>query len=255
MKTGMVSDIQKFSLHDGPGIRTVVFLKGCNMRCVWCHNPEAIGYGRFLAFYPGKCILCGACYDACGTGALTQVFDNSLPPLSRRRFDRARCTACGTCVQVCAPQALKLIGREMTARDVLEKVMEDRPYYEASGGGVTLSGGEPLAQAEFSAEILQMCRDEGMDTAIETNLSFPQRVVEKLLPFLDRIFCDLKLLDDAEHIRTTGVSNATVLENLKWLSETGIPLTVRTPLIPGITDSDGNIRGIAAWLRANTAAR
>lgn len=239
----MISDIQKFSLQDGPGIRTTVFFKGCNMHCVWCHNPETFSMKQDLMFYSSKCIGCGACYQACKTGALTKE--------GNRVYNKALCIQCGKCVEVCAPGALKLVGQKMTVEEVMAVIREDKDYYEASGGGVTLSGGEVLLQAEFAAYLLKMCKAEGISTAIESNLSGSFENVKKLLPYLDRIYCDVKLIDPQAHKTYTGLSNQTTLDNIHALSETDIPLVIRTPLIPGITDSQENIRGIARWIREN----
>ncbi len=209
--TGIITDIQKFSLHDGAGIRTTVFLKGCNMRCEWCHNPETLAREPQKAYYEQKCIHCGHC-DQCPTGARVTI------------------------------------GREMTVEDVYRELAADLPYYRASGGGVTLSGGEPLMQADFAAELLRRCKEAGMGTAVETNLSLPFERLQKLLPWLDRVFFDIKLMDDAAHIRATGISNRTVLENARLLARTGKPALVRTPLIPGVTATQENISAIAAFV-------
>ena len=208
---GIITDIQKFSLHDGAGIRTTVFFKGCNMRCNWCHNPETIAVQPQKAFYAEKCIHCGHC-NQCPTGARVTI------------------------------------GREMDVEDVLREVAADLPYYQESGGGVTLSGGEPQMQADFAAELLKRCKSLGINTAIETNLSLPFERMEKLLPYLDQVFFDIKLWDDEQHIRNTGVSNKTVLENARKLAEAGKPAVARTPLIPGLTDTDENIQAIAAFV-------
>lgn len=239
----IISDIQKFSLHDGPGIRTTVFFKGCNMHCTWCHNPETFSMKQDLMFFSNKCIGCGACYAACKTGALTKEL--------HRVYNKDLCIGCGACVEVCAPGALKLVGKKMTVEQLMAVIREDAAYYRSSGGGVTLSGGEVLLQADFAAELLKACKEEGFDTAIESNLSGAYENLEKLLPYLDRVYCDIKLLDDAAHIRYTGLSNKHTLKNIARLKEYNIPVTVRTPLIPGITDSQENISAIARWIREN----
>lgn len=208
---GTITDIQKFSLHDGAGIRTTVFFKGCNMRCDWCHNPETIDPKPQQAYYEGKCIHCGHC-DACPTGARTTI------------------------------------GRSMSADAVFAELSSDIPYYLASGGGVTLSGGEPLLQADFAAELLRKCKEAGVGTAMETNLSLPFERMEKLLPYLDEVFFDIKLMDDEAHRQHTGVSNAAVLQNAKKLAERGIPAVVRTPLIPNVTATKENVAAIAEFV-------
>ena len=210
--TGIITDIQKFSLHDGKGIRTTVFFKGCNMRCDWCHNPETISPKPQRAFYERKCIHCGHC-DHCPTGARVTI------------------------------------GQEKSVEEVYRELAADLPYYRESDGGVTLSGGEPLMQAEFARELLKRCRENGIGTAVETNLSLPFERMEGLLPYLDQVFFDIKLMDDAQHRQVTGISNATVLENAQRLAHSGIPAVVRTPLIPGITDTVENIGAIASFAR------
>lgn len=209
--TGIITDIQKFSLHDGKGIRTTVFFKGCNMRCDWCHNPETISPKPQRAFYERKCIHCGHC-DHCPTGARVTI------------------------------------GREKTVEEVYRELAADLPYYQASDGGVTLSGGEPLMQAEFARELLIRCKENGIGTAIETNLSLPFERMKGLLPYLDKVFFDIKLMDDAKHRQATGISNATVLENAQKLASSGMPAVVRTPLIPGVTDTAENIGAISAFV-------
>lgn len=237
---GLISDIQKFSLHDGPGIRTTVFLKGCNMRCIWCHNPEAIPHRPQIAEYPEKCIGCGQCIGACRYGAIRN--EGGV-----RVFDRSACVECGACTRVCPAGAMVVIGTWREVNDVFAELAADIPYYGNSGGGLTISGGEPLMQADFCAELLRRCREAGIHTAIETNLSLPFGEMEKLLPWLDLVFFDIKLMDDTAHKKYTGVSNAVVLSNSRKIDQVRIPLVVRTPVIPGITDAPENIRAIAEW--------
>lgn len=242
---GMISDIQKFSLHDGPGIRTTIFLKGCNMRCLWCHNPETFLQEPDLLFYESKCIECGFCSKVCKTGALSKDDRNRIV------YKRELCNKCGACALECAPQALMLVGKKMTVEQVLEAVLTDREYYENSQGGITVSGGEPLVQWEFVAELLKQCKASNIDTAIETNMSVPWNHIEPVLPYLDRFFCDIKLIDEVKHRQYTGVSNENTLSNIARLDKMGIPMTIRTPIVPGITDEIDNIRGIAKWLNEN----
>ncbi len=242
---GMISDIQKFSLHDGPGIRTTVFLKGCNMCCVWCHNPETLRNGPDIMFFESRCIHCGACYQACKTGALR--FENG------RIYDEKLCLRCGDCASVCAPKALTMVGKRKSVDEVMHTILLDMPYYFESGGGVTVSGGEPLMQAEFTGELLMRCKQQGIPTAMESNLSLPYEQLEKVLPHLDRLYCDVKLIDDAQHKQYTGVSNRQTLSNIRALRGSGIPIVVRTPMIPGVTDTPENVGGIADWLKENAA--
>lgn len=210
--TGIITDIQRFSLHDGDGIRTTVFLKGCNMRCRWCHNPETLKAVPEEAYYPAKCVHCGHCADGCPAGARVTI------------------------------------GREMTSEEVLGEVLRDEDYYTASGGGLTVSGGEPFVQGGFLMSLLALAKDKGLDTAVETNLSCPWETIEKALPFLDRVYFDIKLMDEKKHEEWTGISNKTVLGNAARLMASGVPGTARTPLIPGVTDGEDNIRAIASFL-------
>ncbi|MDD3996289.1 MAG: glycyl-radical enzyme activating protein [Sphaerochaetaceae bacterium] len=243
--TGLINDIQRFSLQDGPGIRTTVFLKGCNMRCVWCHNPETYFQHKNLMFFKNLCIGCGACYKACKTGAMSKDDKNA------RIFNPEKCTNCGACAEVCAPKALVMAGKEMSIDAVLEIILADKAYYDSSCGGVTVSGGEPLMQSNFVKELLFRCKKNGINTAIESNLSYKREYIERFLPYLDRIYCDFKIFDDEHHIKFTGVSNRTIKENISFLKNYNSNVVVRTPIIPTITDSDENIRNIAAWLHSN----
>ena len=235
----LITDIQRFSLSDGPGIRTTVFFKGCNMRCAWCHNPETLSPHEDLLFYPAKCIGCGKCFSACPTGA-QKVADG------RHIIDRTLCVKCGKCTEACYAEALVMSGREMTVEEILREVRQDKAYYEASGGGVTLSGGEVLCHVEFATALAKACRREGISVAIETNLSFPYAHVKPLLDEVDVVMADVKLFDDEAHKTWTGVSNKNILENLAKITD--IPLIVRTPLIPGVTATESNLRAIAKSL-------
>jgi len=239
---GIVTDIQRFSVHDGPGIRTTVFLKGCNLRCAWCHNPETLRPGPQLQVLPDKCIGCDACLEACPRDAHEVTG-------GRRVFHRDRCTACGACAEVCYSGALVLVGREMTAREVMAEVLEDRVFYENSGGGVTLSGGEPLCQREFTLDILGRARAEGIHTAVETNLAAPWQDVAALLPVTDLFLVDVKVMDPAEHERWTGEPNESVLENARRLSREGVPMVVRTPVVPGVNDTVEQVGAVADFIR------
>ena len=239
---GIIFDIQKFSLHDGPGIRTTVFLKGCNMNCIWCHNPEGIALKPQLLVYRSKCVGCGRCLEICNYDALS---------LSKGKIkcDWAKCISCSDCVQACPTEALAMAGEWKKVKEVFRVIASDLPYYQKSGGGVTISGGEPTMQAEFCAKLLRRCHRAGIDTAIETNLSMPFEKIEIILPWLSRVFYDIKLMDDQEHKRVTGTSNKMVLKNSLLLDKKAITVIIRTPLIPGITDTDENIRAIAEWVK------
>jgi pyruvate formate lyase activating enzyme len=238
--TGIITDIQHFSVHDGPGIRTTVFVKGCNLRCFWCHNPETQHSKLELHYYPDRCIACGKCVDVCPESA-HDLIDGI------HAFHRDRCTACGACPEVCYPRALMMAGAERNASDVVATVLRDRPYYETSGGGLTISGWEPLMQPEFTRAILEECRANGIHTAVETAASVPWERIESILPVTDLVMMDIKSMDSEVHKRTTGVPNARILENAKRMSERGMPLIVRTPVIPGVNDDDESIRAIAEF--------
>lgn len=239
---GMITDIQRFSLNDGPGIRTTVFLKGCNLHCAWCHNPETIRKKNELMVYPANCIGCGHCVPVCPSGARS-IAAGVL------QFDRSRCTACGACAAVCFPGALKMAGRSVSVEEVMGEIQQDHAYYADSGGGVTLSGGELFCQAEFADALIDACRKEKIPVAVETNLNWQFESVRPILEKLDLIMFDVKIFDSVEHKRWTGVENAELLDNARRLDTLDRPLIARTPLIPGATDSAGNIRAIAGFLR------
>lgn len=241
MKKGFITDIQRFSLNDGPGIRTTVFFKGCNMKCTWCHNPETISHKKEIMFYPNKCIGCGKCFEVCPSG-VHKVIDGA------HILDREKCTLCGKCVDNCYAEALTFSAREMTAEEIMREVVQDKIYYDESNGGVTLSGGEVTCQKELALEVVRLCKAEGIRTAIETNLLMPFDSVKELISELDLVMLDVKLIDSELHEKYTGVSNTAILENLKKLDGLGIPYIVRTPLIPGVTDSEANLTGIAKFL-------
>ena len=291
MTTGHVFNIQRFSIHDGPGIRTTVFLKGCTLRCLWCHNPESIATAPELAFFPTKCIRCGHCFEACETGALrllpvggTSVSrveegrgaETPRPqeregrgaetprPQERdargaetprpqqdleRRYDKALCRVCGKCVEVCYAEALVMEGREMSAEEAVAEILKDKAFYDNSGGGATLSGGEPLLQADFCADIAARCHASGVHTALDTAANVAWAAFEKVLPHTDLVLLDLKLMDPARHRQATGGENTLILANARRLAAWGRPVVVRVPIVPGLTDDDENLSAIAEFLR------
>lgn len=238
---GYVTDIQRFSLNDGAGIRTTVFLKGCNMRCEWCHNPETIDFENNILLYENNCIGCGKCFSACPNGAHKAEGERHI-------IDREKCTRCGRCVNVCYAQAIKFSARKMSTESVMSEIVQDIPYYENSGGGVTLSGGEALCQTEFAESIIDACRLKEIGTAVETNLCHSFDKIKGVLEKVDFIMFDIKLMDSEKHKKYTGVGNELILENAKKADELGVPMIVRTPLIPGVTDSDENLKKTAEFV-------
>lgn len=234
----LVFNIQRCSIHDGPGIRTTVFLKGCPLRCPWCHNPESKSPGPELQRFPSRCAGCGACWDAC--------------PLEHDGLDRRGalgpvpgCLGCGRCVQACAYDARRIAGRAMTIEQVMAEVLKDRIFYDDSGGGLTVSGGEPLTQPDFLRRLLAACRRQGVHTAVDTCGYAPRDQLLGLAPLADLWLFDLKILDDARHRHFTGVSNRRIVENLVALSQVHGQIWMRIPLVPGFNDRPGDMQAAA----------
>lgn len=226
-----IFEIKRFAVHDGDGIRTTVFLKGCPLKCVWCHNPEGIGFKAQLSYHAHKCISCGECVSVCPTGAHKMSEGGHT-------FEREKCIACSKCAEVCLGDALTLYGKEMTVDEILPELLEDKEFYENSGGGVTLSGGECLMQADFCSELLMKLKELGINTAVDTCGFVSRETLDKVIPFTDVFLYDIKAIDDDVHIRCTGHSNKAILENIKYLDERGCKVEVRYPYVPDYNDGE-----------------
>lgn len=238
MIMALIFDIERFATKDGPGVRTAVFFKGCNMRCLWCHNPEGIHTGQELIYNAQSCIACGRCAGVCPSGANSML--NGL-----HLFTADRCIQCFACTNTCFSGALKKVGTEMSVDDVMREVMKDVPLYKKTGGGITLTGGEPMLQHDFVKELLGRCRDLEISTAMESNLSLPWEKYEEVLPVIDFLFVDIKHTCKEKHLQWTGINNDRILENFRRLVKSKRPYAVRTPVIPGFNDNIADIEAIA----------
>lgn len=242
---GLVFDVQKFAIHDGGGIRTNVFLKGCPLQCLWCSNPESLASKPEITFVTNNCIGCGKCLEVCPAGAIRQAETAGEDII----IDRERCTLCGQCAKHCYAGAINIIGRYISVPELMQIIERDRKFYEQSGGGVTFSGGEPTAQPEFLKAALAEIQKRGIHTAIETSSFLPWDIYASILQHVDLVLTDIKHMDDTEHKRLTGVSNQLILDNLRNISRLGIPVRIRLPLIPGINDSDRNLEATADFVQ------
>ena len=242
MKSATVFNIQKFCLHDGDGIRTCVFLKGCPLRCIWCHNPESLDKAPTLSFDSRKCSLCGKCLDVCCSRS---VEDGAI------KLNRERCIKCGKCTEACLNGVNEIIGREMTVAEVLEEVVKDRMFYDTSGGGLTVTGGEPSYQPKFTLELLSAAKDADIDIAVETcgigERDFYIRAAELGTTFL----FDIKCIDSSRHRKLTGADNTHIMSNLRYLMDIGADVIIRMPLVPECNDSDRDISLLADFLNTN----
>ena len=238
--SGTVFDIQRFSLHDGPGIRTIVFLKGCPLSCKWCSNPESQNMKPVIMYKKNECLHCGRCINACSRKAIS--FEN------KTFIDRSICTGCGECANACPAGALVVKGKTMTVQQLIRELKKDATTYRRSGGGITLSGGEPLVQYEFAAELLRACKAQGWDTAIETTGAGITEAVEKVIPYVDTVLLDIKHLDTEKHKKFTGIGNEQILKNAARISQISSTV-VRVPVIPGFNYSEEEIRAITGFAK------
>lgn len=246
---GRIFEIKRFAVHDGDGIRTTVFLKGCPLKCVWCHNPEGIGFEKQLAYYSHKCIGCGACAAVCPAGV--HSFENGI-----HKVEREKCIACGKCEEACFSQALKIYGTEISVEELLPILLEDKDFYGNSNGGVTLSGGECLMQADFCAELLKKLKEQGIHTAVDTCGFVSREAIDKVMPYTDIFLYDLKAYDEETHIKCTAQSNKMILENLRYIDQCGKAIEVRIPYVPDYnSDEIEKIETVLSQLKNLTKVR
>jgi pyruvate formate lyase activating enzyme len=249
--SNLITNIQGYSIHDGPGIRTVVFLKGCGLECQWCSNPECISPHPEVGFIKALCTKCGKCAEVCPDGAL--VYESDKLP----RIDRERCSGCGSCSSACSYQALVLYGKPMNVDEVFDAVNRDKMFYQASGGGVTISGGEPLLQPQFVCDLFEKCRQAGIHTCMETSGCASESTLRQVLPYTDYVLYDLKHMNSEKHRRYTSKPNDLILSNAEIVAESAVETLFRMPLIPGINDDIQNINETAEFLHelGNNALR
>lgn len=240
---GMIFNVQRYSLHDGPGIRTIVFFKGCPLTCLWCANPESQQLYPEMLIRKVNCIGCGACVSACTNHALTLTSDGI-------EMDRSLCQRCGKCAQVCNSNGITVVGRAVTVQELYKEIIEDKVFFDVSNGGITFSGGEPFMQPEFLKAMLLKCKENHLHTIIETCGQAPQEVVEDILPYVDGFYYDLKIMDPQKHKTFTGMTNERILSNLSMIASHKKEVLVRTPLLPGINDDEENIRAIGQFLKS-----
>lgn len=243
MEKGTVVDIQKYSIHDGPGIRTTVFLKGCPLNCWWCHNPESQKVSAQVMFFDSRCVGCGRCVKAC---------ENECRDIKNRKSvldNEEDCEKCGECIDACLNDALELVGKTYTSRELLKEIEKDSIFYYESNGGVTFSGGEPLVQIDFLREMLELCKESDIHTTLDTSGYSAWENIESIIDNVDLFLYDLKLMDEEKHKKYTGVSNKLILENLKNISDRGKRIFIRIPVMAGINDDDENINSTIDFIK------
>ena len=243
MNQPFIFDIKRYAINDGPGIRIVIFMKGCNLNCAWCHNPESISTGTERMYAPAKCIRCGTCVEACPEKALTLTPEGIITDLEL-------CKIHGRCADVCPTKAIELSGKPMSVTEILNEIEKERVFFDQSGGGVTFSGGEPLLQSKFLIELLDECGRRGIHRAVDTAGLANSEVILEVAKRTDLFLYDLKMMDSARHRKWTGVPNEKILENLNLLAETGVKIIIRIPLIGGVNDDPENISATARFVSA-----
>ena len=242
METGIVFNIQKFCIHDGDGIRTCVFLKGCPLRCIWCHNPESLDKSPSLSFNKQKCSSCGKCPAVCSA----RIIESGT-----LKIDRKKCVKCGKCVKICLNDANEIIGKKMTTKEVFDEVIKDKMFYDTSGGGLTISGGEPSYQPDFTLELLRLSKDAGISLAIETCGIGSREFYEKVADLGATFLFDIKCINPVRHKKLTGADNSHIMANLKYLMDRDADIIIRLPLIPDCNDSDEDIAKLSEFLNWN----
>lgn len=243
MKSALIFNIQKFSVHDGPGIRTTVFFKGCPLTCQWCHNPESQSYEQEIVFHSNRCSSCGRCTKSCRQQAISMVEGQVV-------YDASRCIYCGVCVENCYNNSWEIMGKLYTVPQLMSEIVKDRPFYEQSGGGVTLSGGEVMTQIEFALELVKACKEQGISVAIDTCGYAPLENFSRILEHVDVFLYDIKLMDSKRHDYYIGMDNTLILENLKMLSSCGATISLRLPLIEGINTDDEHIHQVLDFIES-----